>query len=130
MSFYGDMQGIAAGILAEFKQGVIQLTRNVEADPEPETPYEPGALTETVFTLDATAKGVSAKYVDGTLILASDLMVVSSVMAMNGTSQATEAIEPSLTDILTIDGTPHRIKRIDATPASGTPVVYTLFVEA
>jgi hypothetical protein len=116
--FYADLQGIASGILKEFKQGVVTLTRTTTAEPNPATPWIPGEETTASFTLDATARGVPTKYVDGTLILASDLLVTAAVHP---------SVTPKMGDGLTIDGVSHAIKKIEPKPAAGTPVAFLIF---
>ncbi len=121
--FYAEMQGIASGILAEFKQGTITLSRTPTAAPETETPWEPGAPTTTTYTLDAVARGanqteIGSAYTNGTLVLASDLVVTCAV----------PEVEPQMTDAVTIDGREYVIKGISRKPAAGTPVAYALFV--
>lgn len=118
-SLYGDLQGIASGILKEFRQGVIQITRTVTTPSNPSTPWIPGEETTTTYTLDATARGVPTKFIDGTLIQASDLLVTAAVHP---------SITPQMGDDLTIDGVSHAIKKIEPKPAAGTPVAVLIFV--
>lgn len=41
--FYAEMQEMASELLAEFKQGVVSLNRTTTGEPDPATPWEPGA---------------------------------------------------------------------------------------
>lgn len=123
MSFYSDLQGIASGILAEFKQGTITLVRTTYE--EGEEPWENGTPTTTTYTLDAVARGANSReigtaYANGTLVQASDLVVTCAV----------PPVEPQMADKVTVDGKEHVIKGISRTPSAGTPVAYTLFVGA
>lgn len=118
MGFYDEMQAVASGLLAEFKQGAVTLVRVVPGVPDPATPWLPGAPTETTYVLDATVARVAEKYVDGALILSTDNQVIF----------AAPAIEPELSDRLVIDGTVHTMKDIRPIPAAGTPVAYIAFV--
>lgn len=121
MGFYDDMQGVAADLLAEFKQGLITLTRTPLADPDEDSPWQPGEAGEpTVYTLDATVKGVSAEFVDGSTILSTDLQVMAAV----------PPVVPAMTDVLAIDGSDVVLIRIDTIPAAGTPVAYRFIVRA
>jgi hypothetical protein len=109
-----------AAKLAEFNTGAITLTRTTRAAPNPATPHIPGAVTTTdVYSLDARADGVAAEYVNGTTILATDLMVIAAPPA---------DIIPRLTDTLSIDGAPKTIKKIEAVPAAGPPARFHIFV--
>ena len=128
-TFYSDLQGVAAGILSEFKQGTILLTRNVETLVDEDKPWGDSTIVETPYELDAAVQGVNSKYVDGKLVLASDLQVVCSVIARNTVTEERGAIEPVMSDLLTVDGTPHKVKLIKKLPAAGTPVSFIIFVE-
>lgn len=124
--FYAEMQGIASGILEEFKQGTVTLTRTTKAAADATTPWIPGDTTATTtYTLDAVVRGTNARevgtaYTNGTLILASDLVVTCAV----------PEVEPALTDTVTVDGQSHVIKGISRKPAAGTAVAYALYVGA
>ncbi|TPL06681.1 hypothetical protein [Mesorhizobium sp. B2-4-11] len=117
-AFYDDMADMASELLGEFKQGFISLSRTVTADPDPSTPWIPGTTTTTVYPLDAVARRVSQKYVDGTLIVATDDQITFAV----------PEIVPAMTDILVIDGVEHAMKDLRPIPAAGTPVAYIAFV--
>lgn len=123
MTFYEEMQGIASGILAEFKQGTVTLQKTVPGAPDPATPWLPGAPTTETHDLEATVstayvENASAAYQDGSLIEMSDLIVTCAV----------PPVAPSLDDGIIIDGKPHTIKQINAIPAAGTPVAFKIFV--
>lgn len=124
-SFYAEMQGIASGILAEFKQGTITLSRTTYAAGDPAEPWEPGAPTTVTYTLDAVARGANSReigtsYENGTLVQASDLVVTCAV----------PAVEPLMTDKVIVDGKEHVIKGISRKPSAGIAVAYALFVGA
>lgn len=61
---------------------------------------------------------VEQKYVDGTLIVATDNQVTFAV----------PAIEPAMSDVLVIDGAEHVMKDLRPLPAAGTAVSYIAFV--
>lgn len=115
--FYQEMQDTATGILDEFKQGTIVLTRITPGTPDPETPWIPVVDTTTDYTLKATVRGVSQNET-GNLILESDEVVVSSA----------DIITPILSDTITVDGKPRALKKIKPVPAAGTPVAFQLFI--
>ncbi len=116
MSIYDELQPIASGLLAEFKQGVIKLIK-VTAGTGPAD--EPGTPTETTTTLDAVSKGVSFKYVQNGFAVASDLMVTAAVVA---------GITPDMKDFLEIDSVRYKIIAILPAPAAGTKVVWKFIV--
>ena len=125
MGFYDEMQAVAAGLLAEFKQGVVMLMQMTPGTPDPATPWIPGEPTETTYELDATVSAAyvnnaSATYEDGSLILASDLIVTCAV----------PPVAPQMGDRLAIDGRSYSIKQVNALPAAGTPAAYKIFVRA
>src|SRR5512139_704123 len=111
MTIYDDLRVIASEVLAEFQQGSVTLVRRTYGVPDPQTPWTPGDVTETTeYTLAAVVRGVKKQHVDGTLILASDLMVTCNA----------DLVEPLMSDVLKIDGVPHAIRRIEPIPAAGT----------
>jgi len=115
---YARMQQTATRLLDRFQQGVVQLVRVNPGAPDPATPWEPGAPTETTYPLDATVSRVAEKYVDGTLIVATDNQVIFAV----------PEVTPTLADKLVIDGMVLAMKDIRPIPAAGTPVAYIAFV--
>lgn len=122
-SLYGQLQDIATSVLRDFSQGNVLLRRVTESSGDPAKPWEPGPKVIEDFQLAATVRGVSRNQIDGTLITSDDLVVTCAVKAGDGT-----LLDPKLTDTMLIDGVAHRIKRIDAAPAAGTPVSYSIFV--
>lgn len=115
---YSRMAGTATRLMERFQQGAVVLTRAETEEPDPATPWEPGAATETTFALKATVKGVSDQYVDGTTILATDLEVTCAVFGA----------APLPSDKLTIDGRPVTVVRVMTVPAAGTPVAHKFIV--
>ena len=115
--FYREMQGVASELLAEFSQGTVVYTITGPST-GPEWNPTPGAPVS--YTLDATVQGVAKEYVDGTLILATDLQVTCSVFA----------VEPSLAGTITIDGKVCQIVRVDKVPGAGVTIAWRIFVRA
>jgi hypothetical protein len=111
------MQAVASDVLAEFKQGIIQYVPVTTASGG--SPDESGTPTPgTPVTIDAVARPVSTKYVDGTNILQSDKQVT---MPADGTV-------PEMTGLIRIDGNDYEIIEILRRPAAGVAVSYTLIV--
>jgi hypothetical protein len=113
MGFYDEMQDMASEMLAQFAQGTVTLTREEEIGPGP-NPWDP----PVTYVLDAAVRRVAQKYVDGTLIVATDNQVTFAV----------PAIVPAMTDTLTIDGVVQVMKDLRPIPAAGTVVAYIAFV--
>lgn len=118
MSIYDDLQSIVSGVMVQFAQGSVQLRKAVLTESDP---WAPGSTTWQVYQLHAVVNGVKAYQIDGTLIKASDLIVVYP---------ATDAPAPTLQDEIMIDGRRHVIKKIQANPGAGTVLTYNLFIAA
>lgn len=116
--FYDEMRGVADELLGEFAQGAV-LLRRVTVTPPANEWEEPTETVET-WPLKAAVRRVSTKYVDGTLILATDNQVT---FAVPGTA-------PSMTDMLTIDGKEHAMKDLRPLPGAGAVVAYIAFIAA
>lgn len=115
-NFYEEMQAVAADVLAEFKQGtVIYVGLKAQAGATPDDPGEP---VETQTAVNAAARAVSTKYVDGTHIVQSDRQVT---MPGNGPV-------PDMNGYMLIDGVRYKIVEIMPIPAAGTPVTFILIV--
>lgn len=138
---YGKMQGTASRLLEKFKQGRVTLTRTTQAEKPIDWPtWEPwdGVTTVQVYELDAVVKGVSAKLIDGDVVVATDLeLTCSHKMTLVETkvgsdepamSSAPVAFDAALLDTLAIDGRPVTIVRDLTVPAAGTPVAHRYVV--
>lgn len=138
---YGKMQKTADRLLAKFKQGRITLTRTTQAEKPDDWPtWEPwtGETTVQVYELDAVVKGVSAKLIDGNVVIASDLEVTCSHrMTLVETtvgdaepvvSNAPASFDAALLDTLAIDGRPVTIVRDLTVPGAGTPIAHRYVV--
>lgn len=114
--------------------GAVTLTRATRGASEPETPWIPGEPTTDVYALDARVDGVTADQIDGTTILATDLVVIASPKARHTLSDGEPAdgaitdIVPTVADTLTIDGAAKTIKRVVAFPAAGPAALFHIFV--
>lgn len=118
MTIYDDMRTVATELFAEFKQGTIEYVPVVTvagAAPDESDSSGPG----TPVALNATARPVSTKYVDGTHIVQSDIQV-----AIPNDGRAT----PDITGFIQIDSVRYKIIEIMARPAAGTPITWTVIV--
>lgn len=116
----------AAALIEKWSSGTITLTRSALADPEPSTPWTPGAPTTTTYALRGRVDGVIADYVDDTTIVGTDRMaIVSPKAVLDG---AVVDIEPRMSDVLEIDGKAVVIKMIKAVPASGAAALFHIVI--
>ena len=115
-NIYDDMRKVANAVHPKFKQGTIVY---VEMQPRtggtPDDPLEPVQVTHTI---NALARPVSTKYVDGSIIVQSDKQI----------SMPNAGVEPKMTGYVTIDAILHKIVQIMPRPAAGSPITYTLIV--
>lgn len=115
MSIYTDLQPVATDLLTEFDQGgLILQVATLGTGPG----HTPGATTYAPLPFPGVARGVSQKYVDGTLVLTTDKQ--ATMPASYGT--------PETKDRLTVDGVAHEIVQVIKIPAAGTAVVFVLIV--
>lgn len=124
----------AARMIAR-KGKAITLTRTTPGTPDPATPWLPGTPTLDVFAFRARVTGTAAEYVDGTLVLATDLMVIAGTEATHTLTDgepadgATVELAPQISDTLQIDGADRVIKKIlPATDDDGLVALFRIFV--
>lgn len=131
MGFYDEMADFADEILSPeseggLGQGTVTLKRTSFASTS--NAWENGAATTLTYTLKAAVRGVSKKYVDGSVILDSDLqLTVSPKATTSGGSKVNLA--PAMTDLITLDGKTKAPKKIMPVPAVGVVAAYMVFVE-
>lgn len=129
MSLYDTLRASVVKMMPGFATGIITLKRiNAGAISAPEVAWTPPTTTYDVYTLHASAFGVSQEYVDGELVTADDLMIVTSPVALLNGSKV--SIEPKISDELLVDGVLHRINKIERIPAAGTAVLFMVFVKS
>ncbi len=116
MSIYDEVQAIAKDVLKEFNQGVIEYVK-ITAGTGPID--NPGASSETKYTLNAVSNGVGYQYVKSGLALASDRIITCAVDAN---------FTPSVADFIDIDGERFKIVADVSSPASGTRAVWKFIV--
>lgn len=110
MGFYDEMQEIASDLLSEFDQGGIYLVQIGSATGNPweqNTPIEGSPVK-----LDGVASGVSKRYVDKGLAVATDKQITVAV----------PAVTPTMKDYVTIKGERLKVVHIAYIPEAGTPV--------
>jgi hypothetical protein len=117
-SFYSDLRNVASGLLAEFGQGFVEIGRPVTV---------PGLNEWSLPTtsiqwqqINAVARGVSQKYIDGANIVATDLQLTVDMADF----------QPKLGDRIRIDGKEVSLLRIEPIPAAGLTVATRVFVRA
>ena len=115
MSFYQDMQGVAKDLLGEFNQGGISL---IKITPGSGPDWNPGEPTETPHPVNGVIFGVAEKYVDGTLVLASDFQCM-----IPGGGQV-----PTTSDVIRSGGTRYQIVQVIPIPAAGIAAAYDVII--
>ncbi len=116
MTIYDELQTIGAEVLKEFKQGTVTL---VQVTPGAGPADDPGAPTETSYTLDAVVRGVSYKYVRDGFAVATDLELSVAVIA---------GLTPTFKDFIVIDGERYKIIQDVSAPSAGTRAVWKFLV--
>lgn len=115
--FYDEMRAVTSDVFGEFKQGSMQLVRMTR--PAGSTPDDPGEAVPTPTDINATARPVSQRYINGTHIDGTETEV----------SMPNDGTEPQMDDFVNIDGVRYKIVRIMRRPAAGTAVSFTLIVK-
>jgi hypothetical protein len=111
---YERMQQTATRLLDRFQQGTVQLVRVTPGTPDPATPWEPAAPTQTTYDLKATVTREHQRYENGVLIVETGDMVMFAV----------PEVTPVLSDKLVIDGALRSITNLTPIPAAGDPVAW------
>jgi len=114
---YNNMQKTASRLMKRFNQGAIQYE---QAGAMSGDPWNPVQGAPTLHAMDATVSGVAQEYVDGSTVLASDLMVSAGVFGAL----------PDMSGAIIIDGKRHSIVRIMPKPAAGVTVAWGFIVRA
>lgn len=119
MTIYDDLQDTATELYAEYAQGTVKLVHPTKTVSGGRT-WDPaaGAASETI--INAVVRRVEQKYVDGALIVGSEMQVMFS-----GANDA-----PALDDKIEIGGVNREIVSIMPNPGSGTVVSYTVIVRS
>lgn len=118
MSIYDDLRPIAAELFEEFKQGDVRYVPIVVtpgATPDRPASSAPGAPVP----INATARPVETKYVNGTSIVVTDKQV---------TIPNDGKVKPDMSGFIDIDAVRHKVIEIMARPTAGDPIVWTVVV--
>ena len=116
MSFYSDLRNVASGLLAEFSQGTVEIGR--PATVEGVNEWDPPTTSIQWTRINAVARGVSQKYIDGVNILATDLQITADMGAYS----------PQAGDRIRVDGQEVSVLRFERIPAAGEVVATRVFV--
>ncbi|ESQ83251.1 hypothetical protein AEAC466_13445 [Asticcacaulis sp. AC466] len=117
---YSRMQATAARLLGRFAQGEVVLRRAGAPVADAAAPWVAPIATEAqAWTLNATIKGVSQKFIDGDLVTASDLEVTAAAFAD----------APRVGDVLIVDGQARTVLSVSRVPAAGPVVAWTFVVK-
>lgn len=116
MSLYDEMQGVASELLAEFNQGGISLIRVV---PGTGPAHNPGPSTRVPVPVNGVARGVSFKYVQSGLAVASDLQVTIPA----------DGVVPKVGEKMEVEGRELEITQVIPKPAAGVASVYTCILK-
>lgn len=118
MNPYLKFQKLAKKPMKQWKQGVVELVQLTEGAG---TDDNPGTPTETRYTLDATASKASYKYVNTGFALATDMVIISSVI---------DDVVPTMNDFIEVDGVRHKIVSDISVPAAGTKVLWKFIIRS
>lgn len=111
---YKELQGVATGIFAEFGQGDI---RYISVTPGTGPADSPGPPRETLIKVNAVARGVQFRYIDGSNIVRTDQQITMPVHP---------TVTPDMNGFVSVDGVRYKIVEIVRKPAAGTPIAYTI----
>jgi hypothetical protein len=112
--FYLEMRDIASDLLSDFKQGLI---RYIAVTPGAGPADNPGPPIETPYTLDATARGVSFKYVNNTSIVVTDGQVTMAYRP---------DVTPDIKGFIEGDGVRHKVVAVVRIPEFGDVVAWRI----
>lgn len=126
-AFYKDMQGIADGLLNEFRQATFKLVRTPTAGGPK---YNPGSGQPVKYTFKGgTLRGVSKKYVDGKDIIGTDLQASLSVAQIDEAGAPVDpSVRPTISDKLEINGVSYSIIADKSVPPAGVVVTYIIVI--
>lgn len=138
---YAKFQKTATRLIGKWKQGRVTVVRVTQTEKPDDWPtWEPwtGETTTQVYELDAVVKGVSAKLIDGNVVIASDreltcshkMTLVETIVGDNDpvVSSTPAEFDAGLLDTLSIDGKPVTIMRDLTVPGAGVPVAHRFVI--
>lgn len=138
---YGKMANTADRLMKRFKQGVVTLTRTTPGTPDPDEPWIPVVDQIDVYTLDATAAAITvdqatAKLVDGTTILASDIVVTAGPKMVHTSTDGEPADGAEIDtligplDAVSLDGAAVTVVKVMRVTPAGTAIVWKFVVRS
>ena len=113
---YSRLTRIHDRLTARHGQGVVEITITTTV-PGAE-PWDPPETTTVDTAVDAVVSGVGEEFVDGSTIVASDLMV--QIAAVDD--------PPEVGDTIKIDGASKAVLAVHNVPGAGDPVALRLIV--
>lgn len=136
-TLYERMRDTAKRLTERNNTGTVIVKRPTGTLPDPDAAYDPVfEMDYSRWLLDSVVIGVIAEYVDGSVISADDLMVITSPIAQ----PLDEAEDPvgaeavvefnSTSDEVFIDGRRHEVCKIERIPAAGTASGFFIFVKS
>lgn len=136
---YGRMANTADRLMKRFKQGVVTVARTTPGTPDEDEPWIPVVDQVDVYTLNATTASVTvdqatAKLIDGTTILATDL-VLTAGPKMTHTSTDDEPADGAEIDtiigpldVVAIDGKAVTVVKVMRVTPTGVAIVWKFIV--
>lgn len=137
-AFYGSMQTLATGLLTQFNQGLLELTRTEQA-PNASEPWKPGVETTRRYRLVGAVAPVQKRFVNGQSVLESDSQATVGVAAtlthVDGAVVTPQAVllsdvEPTPSDTFTVDGRPRTVVGVRRIPDAGVAVAYAFILRS
>lgn len=146
MGFYDDMRAMARDVLAPesdggLGQGVITVIRTEqEAKPDDWPSWEPwtGTITTKTYRIYGAVSGVAKELVDGTSILASDMMLIcADRMTLIETivgdddpvaSSTDVAFSLAVPEVVNIDGVPFTTLQRVPIPGAGAKAAHKFII--
>lgn len=143
--FYDDMRGVALELLAPeaeggLGQGTILVIRTTDDKPADWPTWEPwtGTITTKTYRIYGVVSGVAKELVDGTTILASDMMLIcADRMTLSETKVGDDEPTASNTEVafslgvpetINIDGVPFTTLQRVPVPGAGTKAAHKYLI--
>lgn len=114
MSIYDEMQDIARDVLGEFRQEGL---RYIRVTPGTGPKDDPGPAVVTPFDIDAAARGVAFKYVNGSTIVTTDLQLTMAVR---------DDVTPDMHGFVEAGGKRCKVIAVQPIPPTGVTVAHVV----
>ena len=112
---YKKLKGTVDRVMSGVKQGVI--TMEVVTEVAATNPWDIATIDSTPEVVNAIVSGISEQFIDGIVVLKTDLMVTMAVPS-----------EYKAGAVLNIDGKPVTTVKVFPIPAAGDPVLLKIAV--